>query len=98
MKINKNEINAKTAEEVREQVESLLRSYDYIVVEDKAAAEKFFEENFGKSEVYSRIEQTFDVDGEVVLDYQNTLKVTIRSYYQDPGSADYVYSVDVVEY
>ena len=98
MKINKNEINAKTAEEVREQVESLLQFYDYIVVEDTGAAEKFFEENFGKSEVYSRIEQMFDLDGEVVLDYQNTLKVIIRSYYQDPGSADYVYSVDVVEY
>lgn len=98
MKINKNEINAKTTEEVREQVESLLQSYDYIVVEDKAEAEKFFEENFAKSEVYSRIEQMFDLDGEVVLDYQNTLKVIIRSYYQDPGSADYVYSVDVIEY
>ena len=96
--VNKENINAVTIAEVEAQVKAELTNNGLIVVEDKAAAEQFFKDNFEEEGyVCNETAQTFDMLGEVDGDWVTTLIVKIEAHYIDAGSDDYVYTVTVTE-
>lgn len=96
--VNKESINAVTIAEVEAQVKAELTQKGLIVVEDKAAAEQFFKDNFEEEGyVYSETAQTFDTLGEVNGDWITTINVKIEAHYIDASYDDYVYTVTVTE-
>lgn len=91
---NVSEITAKTAEEVKAQVEGLIGRY-HDVVSDEDDAKKFFGSE--SEDLYREEVQRFTVSGEMNGDWQETITVVITAYYKDSGSDDYCYSVSAEE-
>lgn len=96
--VNKENINAVTIAEVEAQVKAELTQKGLVVVEDKAAAEQYFKDNFEEEGyVGSETAQQFDIISEVVGGWATTINVKIEAHYIDAGSDDYVYTVTVTE-
>ena len=101
MLINKNLITAKTEEGIREQVLSQLREKGYIIVRSADEARKFLAYNSERNVAEVELEEdvnSFSIEVENEDEkgyYTETLKVVITAYYEDAGSNDYYYKVEV---
>nr|DAS28062.1 MAG TPA: hypothetical protein [Caudoviricetes sp.] len=94
MLINKTFITATTEEELKEQVISQLRGNGCCIVSGADEAAEFLAYNSGREkeeiEVESDIEEDFSFDIE-----EDTFRVVITAYYEDAGSNDYFYKVEI---
>lgn len=96
--VNTESFKAVTVADVEAQVKAELTQNGFIVVEDKAAAEQFFKDNFEEEGyVGSETAQQFDIISEVDGGWATTTTVKIEAHYIDAGSDDYVYTVTVTE-
>lgn len=94
--INKNEITATKADDVRRQVVELLdRCYPTANSDDEAAS--MLKEWGCEGEMRDEIAQKFSLPGEMDGDFQKTITVTIYGCFVDSGSDDYIYTVYVTE-
>ena len=96
MTINLAEITAKTAEDIKEQVEQIIARQEH-VVSGKEEAERFFAMYGDERYVYGAEDRKYSVEGEVKGGWQTTYTVVIIAYFTDAGSDNYVYSVRVTE-
>lgn len=96
MTINLAEITAKTAEDIKEQVEKMISRQNQVVSGQKEA-EKLYDKNGVEGYVYQEEARNFTILGEVEGGWQPTFTVVITAYFIDAGSDDYVYSVRVTE-
>jgi len=97
--IAKSEITEKTVDCVKNQVIALLKEKGYFVAESKNEVFEYLS-NFSddvKSEINEEEAQDIKVDGEKSGCWQHTISVSIKGFYVDPGSSDYIYMVDVTE-
>lgn len=94
MLINKTFITATTEEEIKQQVISQLRGNGCCIVSGADEAAEFLAYNSGREkeeiEVESDIEEDFSFDIE-----EDTFRVVITAYYEDAGSNDYFYKVEI---
>lgn len=94
MLINKTFITATTEEEIKQQVISQLRNNGCCIVSGADEAAEFLAYNSGREkeeiEVESDIEEDFSFDIE-----EDTFRVVITAYYEDAGSNDYFYKVEI---
>lgn len=94
MLINKDFLNAKSEKELREQVISQLKNNGCCIVSGADEAAEFLAYNSGREkeeiEVESEIEEDFIFEIE-----DETFRVVITAYYEDAGSNDYFYKVEV---
>jgi len=94
MLINKTFITATTEEEIKQQVISQLRNNGCCIVSGADEAAEFLAYNSGREkeeiEVESDIEEGFSFDIE-----EDTFRVVITAYYEDAGSNDYFYKVEI---
>lgn len=101
MLIKKDLITAKTEEGIREQVLSQLREGGRCIVEDAEEARKYLAYNSERDAAEVELEEDVDsfsieVENEDEKGYYTeTLKVVITAYYEDAGSNDYYYKVEV---
>ena len=95
MLINKTFITATTEEEIKQQVISQLRNNGCCIVSGADEAAEFLAYNSGREkeeiEVESDIEEDFSFDIE-----EDTFRVVITAYYEDAGSNDYFYKVEII--
>ena len=96
MTINLAEITAKTAEDIKEQVEEMISRQNQ-VVSGQEEAKKLYDKNGVEGYVYQEEARNFTILGEVEGGWQPTFTVVITAYFIDVGSDDYVYSVRVTE-
>lgn len=94
MLINKTFITATTEEELKEQVISQLRGNGCCIVSGADEAAEFLAYNSGrekeKIDIESEIEEDFSFDIE-----EESFRVVITAYYEDAGSNDYFYKVEI---
>nr|DAP78437.1 MAG TPA: hypothetical protein [Caudoviricetes sp.] len=94
MLINKTFITATTEEEIKQQVISQLKGNGCCIVSGADEAAEFLAYNSGREkeeiEVESDIEEDFSFDIE-----EDTFRVVITAYYEDAGSNDYFYKVEI---
>lgn len=94
MLINKDFLTANEEQELREQVISQLKDNGCCIVSGADEAAEFLAYNSGREkeeiEVESDIEEDFSFDIE-----EDTFRVVITAYYEDAGSNDYFYKVEI---
>lgn len=95
--INAQEITANVANEVKVQVENLMKRSGYsFLFNNEEEIEKFYREEWElSSPIQSEFIQSFVIDGQ-----DGELEVKITAYYPDGGMdwEDYSYIIEVVEY
>lgn len=85
----------KSEEEIEQAVKASLQFET--VVEDKAAAEEWFQangldaDNMVERTILSTTTNVFDEEANTSIEH----RVYVREYYVDPGSDDYVYSYEI---
>ena len=94
MLINKNILNAKSEKELREQVISQLKNNGCCIVSGAEEAAEYLAYNSGREkeeiDIESEIEEDFSFDIE-----EESFRVVITAYYEDAGSNDYFYKVEI---
>lgn len=101
MLIKKDLITAKTEEGIREQVLSQLREKGCIIVSSANQARENLAYNSDRDATEIELEEdviSFSIEVENEDEkgyYTETLKVVITAYYEDAGSNDYYYKVEV---
>lgn len=95
--INAQEITANVANEVKVQVENLMKRSGYsFLFNNEEEIEKFYRKEWElSSPIQSELVQSFVIDGE-----SGETEVKITAYYPDGGMdwEDYSYIIEVVEY
>ncbi len=101
MLINKNLITAKTEDGIREQVLSQLREKGCIIVSSANETRENLAYNSDRDATEIELEEDVDsfsieVENEDEKGYYTeTFKVVVTAYYEDAGSNDYYYKVEV---
>lgn len=86
MLINKTFITATTEEEIKQQVISQLRNNGCCIVSGADEAAEFLAYNSGREKEEIEVESDIEED---------TFRVVITAYYEDAGSNDYFYKVEI---
>lgn len=94
MLINKNILKANTEEELKEQVISQLRDYGCCIVSGADEAAEYLAYNSGREKEEIAIESEIEEDFIFEIE-EETFRVVITAYYEDAGSNDYFYKVEV---
>lgn len=101
MLINKNLITAKTEDGIREQVLSQLREKGCIIVSSANEARENLAYNSERDAAEVELDEdvnSFSIEVENEDEkgyYTETFKVVVTAYYEDAGSNDYYYKVEV---
>lgn len=94
MLINKDFLTANEEQELREQVISQLKDNGCCIVSGADEAAEYLAYNSGREkeeiDIESEIEEDFSFDIE-----EESFKVIITAYYEDAGSNDYFYKVEI---
>lgn len=86
MLINKTFITATTEEEIKQQVISQLKGNGCCIVSGADEAAEFLAYNSGREKEEIEVESDIEED---------TFRVVITAYYEDAGSNDYFYKVEI---
>nr|DAS76798.1 MAG TPA: hypothetical protein [Caudoviricetes sp.] len=94
MLINKEFLTANTEEELREQVISQLRNNGCCIVCGADEAAEFLAYNSGREK------EEIDIESEIEEDFyfyigEEEFRVVVTAYYEDAGSNDYFYKVEI---
>ena len=94
MLINKNFIEANTEEELREQVIYQLRDNGCCIVSGADEAAEYLAYNSGREKEEIAIESEIEEDFSFEIEEED-YRVIVTAYYEDAGSNDYFYKVEI---
>lgn len=87
---------------IKNQLEDILRSYGYTIVNsEEEAAEWLLSDSEESKEIFDDVEDSLEICGEVDEEnnYCPVFRITVNGYYFDPSvpATDYAYQVKVTE-
>ena len=94
MLINKDFLNAKSEKELREQVISQLKNNGCCIVSGADEAAEYLAYNSGREKEEIEVEREVEEDFSFYIG-EEEFRVVVTVYYEDAGSNDYFYKVEI---